>query len=199
MMHRAIVSALLIAIAGCTLIGPAYPTDFKLTSVKAVRQQEVESDLSDLSGDPNMVLVMLELQSSADIEALAYQNNFNTHARFSLCLNGQYDDAGELRSWPKVYDRYGEINPLRNPRSSRAAQQFGPISYRAYFFFMSNGADTVIQTGKPPSPIYDLAKLPQDICVWVGGGNMLGGHYQSNTVIVPAQDIAKALAEAGIH
>ncbi len=42
---------------------------------------------------------------------------------------------------------------------------------------------------------YDFTREPHDLCLRVGGGNVLGGHFLSNTVVVPSGDLKRAFEE----
>lgn len=50
--------------------------------------------------------------------------------------------------------------------------------------------------GNNLSPPYDLRRPVRDICLVLGGGNMGGGHFMTNKVVVPKTDVARALANA---
>lgn len=39
---------------------------------------------------------------------------------------------------------------------------------------------------------YDFTRDPRELCLRIGGGNMLGGHFVSNTAVVPSAEIGHA-------
>lgn len=61
-----------------------------------------------------------------------------------------------------------------------------------YYFFLDVLRKKIVPS-KPPIEAYDLRQALVDVCFYLRGGNHIGG-YWSNTVTIPKEVIASALA-----
>lgn len=76
-----------------------------------------------------------------------------------------------------------------------AATGLGPddrLTYEIYLVPRWDHASNALESGRLVAPPYDLAD-GRDVCLHIGGGNMLGGHFVGNTVRVPSERLKAAL------
>jgi len=104
---------------------------------------------------------------------------------------GPYFEDLALPNWSSTDERQRyRVLISRMPKDSR-------YKYDAYLILQRKKAEPSVEYGSPDLLPYDLAERPEDVCLIVAGGNMLGGRFVSNTIIVPKDAIARALN--GVH
>jgi hypothetical protein len=64
-----------------------------------------------------------------------------------------------------------------------------------YYIFVDVAREPRLQD-RPPQEGYDLRQKPEDLCFVLRGGDGSGRGYKSNTVVIPKDAVAAALAKA---
>ncbi|UFZ03449.1 hypothetical protein LQG66_30175 [Bradyrhizobium ontarionense] len=168
--------------------------DFKLETIEIVDVKD-RPDKDWLSVKPfSMPMMMATFSADVDLREYARPYGFNISYRVGLCVDGAFsiDATRKLQQDPYVYDSFGNINSYREIRSSpRGASGY---HYHVYFDFAFEKAGAIDHPERVPSFLYDLRKTPEDICIRIVGGNMLGQAFQSNNLVIPAAEIAEAFA-----
>ena len=88
---------------------------------------------------------------------------------------------------PYVYDAAGEIDGNRLAAADGTSQDGKDRVYRVFF----NAKPVELDGGD--KFLYDLRAHPEDVCIQVRGGNMIGSSYATNVRRLPADLIARAV------
>ena len=129
---------------------------------------------------PNAPVFRVGIHTTPDLVSYADRTGFKISAAMSLCTNGQFDPARPLQSDPNVHDTRGTGVHADAPAAPWAD------------YFLYARVRAVPLTGQNIQ-WYDLAQMPQDVCVVLQGGEMLTGSFRSNTLVIPTGVIAGAL------
>jgi hypothetical protein len=132
-------------------------------------------------------------------------------AQFHSVFNGdeqadsqEAKDFAKLVEWYKKWKRAKQLDdnhPLGYPtkwskdaegRRDQSAWQGG--SYHVYFSLKS-----IPLAGKTNVFAYDLQHQSEDVCIRLGGGDMLGDSFVSNVFVVPKDAITDAISRAGLR
>jgi hypothetical protein len=161
-------------LAGCALFVPGVH-DLRLVNVEPV---EVDTlDLHDSWGDmrpkmlPTDVVGRITIITEANIHDIAEQSELNTWYHLTICKSG-----GTVSGWPSIYYDGVDINYNSTNEAIQALyrdriathNRNEPYAYEIYF--VPRSAST---------------RDSLELCLSIGGGNMMGGHFVSNTVIIP--------------
>jgi hypothetical protein len=178
------ISAAVLLCAGlmsCALFGGSHSRALRLVSVTVAGGA---GEGARFAGDPwhHRPLIVLNLASERDLagDAGRYELNFANEAFF--CRDGRMDPARPLQNDPYLYDVQGRIID-----GTAAAAPESPSPYQIYI------AVRPASLAGQKTFDYDLNHAPDDVCVRLVGGAMLGGTVTSNTVVVPKAAIAAAL------
>ena len=182
--------------ASCAMIETRSPNDLRFLATKAVLLEE-QPEIGAPSGRPSRMMIRVDFTTSENLQKIAKEFEYNIGNDTSFCTNGQYDDAMSFGWLHDVYDKFGQIEAYRERASSSDAGTAPAITYHLYFEVMSDGKHYVLLEKNKKPIAYDLRKQPADVCFWIRGGNMVGDHFRSNTVVVPAAELSKAITAAG--
>lgn len=176
--------------------------DFTLMGVELVDRSEFRACTRDtitcLSSLPYDRMLRVRLASDRNLveHAVAHEQNIWSEA-WSCSKGPDRYAAGEfIAPGP-----YSDEEPL--PYGSRAnASEFyaatgmrpdSRLSYDIYLVPSWNQTKNAHESGKDRARPYDLAD-GRDVCLRIGGGNMIGGRFIGNTVRVSSAEIRAALA-----
>jgi hypothetical protein len=140
---------------------------------------EVEHDLR-----PNGPMLELWFSSPNPLEAYIELTGTMPWVDVSFCKRPEVNPLQLLQT-------EGRLHPSERPDGK------GRLHYR---LLVSLATDRGFGDSPPPTRrfiAYDLRRDPSDLCVQLGGGNMLGLGYRSNTIRIPAATIRAALDRAG--
>lgn len=174
--------------------------DFTLVGVKLVERTEfrpcTKDSISCLSSLPYDRMLRIRLTSDRNLVVHSAAHELNIWSEVWSCSNepDQYA-AGEFIA-PGPYSDEEPLPYISRPSGFYAATGRGPNSRLSYDIYLVPSWDqtkNAYESGKERAPPYDLAD-GRDICLRIGGGNMLGGHFVGNTVRVPAAEIRAAMA-----
>jgi hypothetical protein len=120
------------------------------------------------------------IRTTPDLRAYGTRTGFNIAAAMSVCANGAFDPARPLQADVYVYDAHGAVGYADAP----------PSASPDYFLYARVRA---VPLAGQNITWYDLAQMPQDVCVILRGGETLGATFRSNTLVIPAAAITDAL------
>ena len=130
--------------------------------------------------------IAIGFSTNLDLWDFAQSEDYHVAIKATACADHKLDLTRELQSSVYAYTKSGGFYSFDNkPPPDRGR-------YRIYFSVtrFPTASDT------PQTFRYDLAANPVDVCYQLLGGNMLGGDFYSNTVVIPATSIRSALLEA---
>jgi hypothetical protein len=179
--------------------------DLRLIDVEFVQAStlDLHRDPVDLPSPfpPNHLVGKILVATMEDIRAIARQSDLNVVSDLTICEAGAY-----VLTWGDLFFSGVEIHdgpddkPINILYQERAAlhKKGEPYLYEIYFEPSSTRDERKRpRLGNPDEFVpYDLSRKPIDLCLRMGGGNMLGGHFSSNTVKIPAEVIALAFPNA---
>jgi hypothetical protein len=167
--------------------------NFKLESVEIVDLKD-RADFDWLGKPRSMPMMMATFSVDVDLREYARPHSFHISYRVGLCLDGSFsiDTTRKLQHFSGVYDSFGNIDSYREITSSQRGES--GYLYHVYFDFAFEKAGDIDPIERVPSFLYDLRKTPEDVCIQIVGGNMLGQAFQSNNLVIPATEIAEAFA-----
>ncbi|MGD0866564.1 MAG: hypothetical protein ABSA49_13510 [Rhizomicrobium sp.] len=186
-----------ILLTGCALFVPGVD-DLRFVSVQSIEVSAL--DLHDTLGNlapklaPTYVIGRIIVVTKADIHKIGEQSELNIWHELTLCKTGAL-----VANWPGVYYEGVDINSnsteaTKSLYRARAVthKEDEPYNYEIYFDPRSARSEPK-GVGKPWAfEPYDEAREPRELCLRIGGGNMVGGHFVSNTVVVPSVELGRA-------
>jgi len=151
---------------------------------------------------PTHKLVRIEVETSVDIHRIATESELNIWMEVWNCRTGAslfgYDGILYYKDVRVNYMNTSSLIQGLYAKASRGRKQGEPFLYDFYIEPESD-LDQPRGPGQPDlRRPYNLEEAPFAICFHLGGGNMMGGYFVSNTVVVPADDIAKAIDRPGV-
>ncbi len=186
-----------ILLTGCGLFVPG------VDDLSLVKVQSIEVGALDLHRawdnpthklPPTYVVGKIAVVTKADIYEIGEQSELNIWNELTLCSTG-----ARVADWSGVYYEGVDISYLSTEaikalyRARAAAHKEGePYTYEIYFDPRSTRNEPQ-SVGHPWAfEPYDEIHEPRDLCLRIGGGNMMGGHFVSNTVVVPSIELGRA-------
>ncbi len=190
--YRALAFACALAgVSGCAFVMNTRVDDLMLDSVSVAEGDQIPHSAQWRPQKGRKVL-LISLQTSHDIRQIAASLELdNLHADIGFC--GTSDRA----EWSRVYQSGQQVGPFSDPRERErlAAEKSGgePHSYEVWLDYR-----TLAHRSGHGFVDYDLAKNPKDLCLTIGGTPHLavGTGLATNTVLVPKEAIAAAIAQA---
>ena len=177
--------------------------DFELTDVELVDRAEFrpcETDsITCLPSLPYDRMLRVQLVSDRNLVEHAVAHNLNLWKEVWSCSTepDRYA-AGEFIAPGPYADEQGlPYGSRRNADDFYAVTGKRPgsrLSYDIYVVPRWNEMKNAHETGKERAPPYDVTD-GRDICLRIGGGNMLGGRFVGNTVRVTSAEIQAAISE----
>jgi hypothetical protein len=188
--------ALLILATGSAVAGVE---GFKLESIQIVdlrRQVEIEW----LSSEPRPMKALISATFSTDVDLEAYSRryDFNVGQDVGVCQEKStaINRSKSLSYYSGVYDSFGEVNSRRKVVSPPDSSP--TYLYHVYIDVMFERPGLFREPVGSQAFLYDLRKHPEDVCVQIRGGNMMGMTFRSNTVMIPKEDIAAAISQSDV-
>ncbi|WP_189052605.1 hypothetical protein [Aliidongia dinghuensis] len=162
--------------------------DLTFSSARIVDEKEhPEIPWTGPQPQPSKPVLEVEFKSNVDLFAYAKMHEYEVGVSVYLCADGSHDKDKELLGSPYVYGSGGRIDAY-SPSYSAGS---GSI-YRIYIEIKSEGVGVLHELGKKPFN-YDLLTSADDVCFFIRGGSMNGGHFESNLVRVPRSALRDAL------
>lgn len=156
----------------------------KLDSVKTVPASDVPRFVSLARANrPGALYLDVRFSAERDLSNYADEYGYNIFADASVCRDGQIDVSKLLRSDVWVYDGLGMIEARREIDPTNSVL---PI----YHLYIDTGS---VPLASGPVFEYNFRRDPEDVCVKLRGGNMLGDSFTSNTFMIPKAAIAEAM------
>lgn len=170
----------------CAIFSPAGPADLRLHSVQAIRS----ADTKIAWGQPQMLL-RVNFLSIVNLQQLADDYGFLVANRASMGCGAKYEVLRSRRlSLSGVF--FGsdlEVTPDGTDLSASPSPN-QPVMY--YTLFPIKGRVLNEEENDLGSP-YDFERQPDDICLQVVGGDMVGRSFASNILKIPREVIVVAL------
>jgi len=176
---------LLAGTVSCALIPGPNLHQLKLTSVRVVSSNEVPNFVPIAKAAlPERSFLVLNFSAERDLVEYAKRYEYNIVNDASICRDDEIDTAKLLQNDVYIYDPAGAVNAFRKDESEEASASAG---YNVYI------AMKPIPLASRSVFEYDLQHNPENICVQLKGGNMLGDSFVSNVIVVPKSAISDAL------
>ena len=177
---------LLAGTVSCALIQGPNLHQLKLTSVRVVNSNEVPNfvPLAHAALSERSFLV-LNFSAERDLIEYAKRYEYNIVNNASICRDDGIDTTKLLQNDVYIYDATGAVNAFRKDGPEEASARAG---YDVYIAMRS------IPLASRSVFEYDLQYNPENICIQLKGGNMLGDSFVSNIIVVPKVAISDALA-----
>jgi hypothetical protein len=174
--------------------------DLRFDNIELVRRESVVVDhrFSPRNLEQFDTYLKLEFSTETDLLDLAERSELNLWIRSDYCpIDESLNGRGEVDAYGPFYGslplplhatdeqkvRYRESTSKLSPNSRRV--------YTAYLVPRQTEREYLNHT-EPRLPAYDLSEAETDVCFLVGGGNMLGGHFLSNPIVIPREVIIRA-------
>jgi hypothetical protein len=186
---------------GCALIGPRDPHDFTFSSVAAVYPNDRTDDTWPKYGpSQNEKLLKIEFTTKFDLLNSVLDEGYNVDDRIDFCSRSTDVYSMGVNSNPTIFwdgvdlmrsDLYhGDIKSSKNRYDSAHLRTF-----YVYLHVVNNFTqDYGMIHGEPPPLLYNLDQTPQDVCLTIHGAALIRRFFTSNTIFIPKQVIANALA-----
>jgi len=138
---------------------------------------------------------MLKVQFTTvyDLALISLEHDLNLWNEVTFC-----DSGANMSGSPAVYYHDIHVSQLQenSPEHSRyiryrEKEADKPYVYHLYVRYRSDQARSL--TDNYRISVYDLSGEPQDICIVIRGGNMLGGTLRTNTITITKDKIREAL------
>ena len=136
-----------------------------------------------LASDRNLVEHAAAHELNVWSEAWSCSKEPDRYAAGEFIAPGPYSDEEPLPYTSRVSEFYAATGKRPDSR----------LSYDIYFVPSWGQTKNAHESGKERAPPYDLAD-GRDVCLRIGGGNMIGGRFVGNTVRVSSAEIRAALA-----
>lgn len=178
--------------------------DFELVDIELMERAEFPQ-CADLKGlgclgsfpYPRMLRVRISSGQNLVEKAVSHELNLWSDAwscsgepnRFAA---GEFIAPGPYASQEKL--PYGAQNAADEFYARTGLGPDDLLTYEIYLVPRRDVASNARESGRLVAPPYDLAD-GRDVCLHIGGGNMLGGHFVGNTVRVPSERLKAALTE----
>ncbi len=131
-------------------------------------------------------MVRITFVSNADIAAFARRNDLNIYNIATACEGNDVDSSHVLQNDPYLYDEGGVVDAYRKSALTEARTVY------KYSIYLSLKAAPL--AGREDTFLHDLQHQPMDVCFRLGGGNMMGLTFVTNTTKVSREEIMHAVA-----
>ena len=201
-----IVAAVVLAVTGWkTWIGLMAPNDLVFDSAEVRRI--ADAGMTDAQGKMHEHyddMLIVNFRSRVDLQTLARRFGLHLYMATSPCSGSQVDQKRLLfAGWnPSPLDAYGRVDVWSYDRSGNARTRpsgrrdpSGSITYHAISDLSLSGAIL------PELCHYDLAHRPTRLCSELEASNDVAGEayfhaFTSNTIVIPKEAVATAVARA---
>jgi hypothetical protein len=185
-------------LTGCVLFIPDV-RDLRLVDVRAVEHGTANVKLL---GKPahdrpaNYMIGRIDIVTQSDLVKIADASELTLWAQLKICqTEAKVFNYGISYEGVELF--YVAINEETRARYLDHAAEHKPAepyTYQVYF-----DPQSTLNQAKAPElgypdlyEPYDFAQEPRDLCLRIRGGNILGGHFESNTVAVPSAALKRA-------
>lgn len=139
------------------------------------------------------------VSTHANIHDIAVASGLNTWRDLKTCDNNAL--VVGIGAWG-IYYKGVDVNPNSMSEPHKALYRERITAHRAgsrfeyeIYFASRSALDKDKGLGQPENwKPYDLVGMPRDLCLRIGGGNMVGGHFISNLVVISADALKRAAA-----
>lgn len=181
-----LVSLCSIETASCALMGGPDLRDLKFVSVKVIDPRSpADAAIDNANPWHDRASLVVSFTAEQDLFGYVKQHEYSIGNDASFCRGNEIDSLRPTQNDPYVFDARGKLDAYRGDVSGSPASE--PI-YHIYI------AIRPIHLAGQSVFEYDLQHAPEDVCVRLSGGNMLGGKFISNVIVVPKASIMAALA-----
>jgi hypothetical protein len=175
--------------ASCSLVSGPNLHNLKLSSVGIIDPSRPADAARDgVSPWPDRTVLAINFTAERNLAEYAKQYEYNIGNDASFCRADEVDPTSRLQNNPYVYDALGKVDAFRDSHPSTTSTLEPQATYHVYI------AVTPMPLAGRDQFDYDLQSRPEDICVQLRGGNMLGNRFVSNAIVVPKAEIASAVA-----
>ena len=191
------------SLSACVLFSPSGPQDLALYSLEVVDMQDAPGRQRHTPFNaPHIKTLKAGLSSRVDLVKLVRGREFSVYNEIFIGCGKVMElfpaDSTAVHE-PAVYwsdfdeSRIGIFGDSDEPDLSRLFPSGQPFVYRVSFNIEGQPARHNIE---PLRPYYNLGEHPQDVCIRIGGGDVLGRTFVSNTVLIPSSMVESALKQA---
>ncbi len=201
-MLLATLAATSMPLTGCAIFIPDVH-DLRLLDVRPVEQGAANIEAW---GEPahdrpvNYVIGRIDLVTQSDVVGIVDASGLTFWTELTICETGATVPAyGVFYKGVELFD-VGINEEIRARYLERAGQHnpAEPFTYQVYFDPRSTRSQ-VKAPGLGQPDLYepfDFTREPRDLCLRIGGGNMMGGYFKSNTIVVPKAALKNAFDSA---
>jgi hypothetical protein len=177
--------SLALSLGGCALfrlfefIGPKIDL-VSIDVVESVDHYEIErTTLSEK-------LLRVTITSHLDLEGEF--GGFSFFSDASGCTETELDQTKLFLGYPGLYDDEGRLTPASTAPREKSAPR--PYTYHLYVSLENSKIRDRY--------LYDLRSSPEDVCLQISGASQIGQRFRSNTIIIPKDQISKAISEVNV-
>lgn len=156
-----------------------------------VNSRDLEAEGQSVTGKEkrHRPLLKIEFTSATNLSQFVIEHSYNLGNTAFLCdrPNDRLTLSFSYVFWRGTRLGLQEADPIQRLNELSKVQV-------TYYIFI-DVADKERPLDKPPQKAFDLRQNPENICVYVRGGNESGRGYKSNVVVVPKDAIAAALTK----
>ncbi len=166
----------------------------RLHSIDVVDQKD-PTDTESFGPHSSPLERMLKVSLASRVGLIEYSRRFeyNPGYRAFGCADWGIDEKRLRGSY--IYDNNGIVDNSRKEESLNKGTQTDDHVYRIYIYIKS--VPQLENNGIYRNSFrYDLHREPQDVCIRLRGGNMLGFTFEANTVVIPKELISAAFWRA---
>lgn len=181
--------AICIGMSACALLPGPNLHNLKLASVNTIDRNQPADVASGIESPwPDRPVLVVNFTAERDLAAYAKQYEYNIGNDMSFCQDDEMDVFRELQNDPYIFDAAGKVDAYRKNSFPKFSAP-DSVTYHIYV------AIKPVQLAGRTIFDYDLRSNPEDICIQLRGGNMLGDTFTSNIIVVPKAAIIAALAD----
>lgn len=184
-----------VALSSCALFAPSGPSDLKLVSLD-FQSPEVRTRLKQKGGFPSRDEFRVTFSSEIDLMSLSYRHDFNIYNEVMLgCARpedmSRAEEPSNLERDENVYRSNFNVSSLYRtdgPADSFVSEE-KPIVYEVYFLPSMAGP-------RPDETAVILQEWKHhrgNVCLQVRGGDIFGGHFESNTLMLSPEALTTAI------
>lgn len=201
-MQKHVLIAISLCLFNCQVLARDLPAigDLQLLSLELVEDKEptdiIMPNAQHPTG-PSRRQIKLRFAVEGDLFRYIKFHEYNIGIDAFLCVRGIIDNKKPLDSTSYIFDDRGLVDPYRTDIAHGVHQQSGHV-FRAYIYMQPvprSGTHNVFEK----ETLYDLLREPKDVCLQLRGGNMLGGVFKTNRIIITEQMILDAIAKSDFH